>query len=286
LKFFVGGGALLDIELQRFFYAIGIPMMQGYGLTEASPVISANSLKKHKFGSSGIIAPQIQAKICDEKGKELLPGEKGEIVIRGENVMAGYWNNAEATQQTIIDGWLHSGDMGTIDKDGFLYVMGRFKSLLIANDGEKYSPEGIEEAISAHSPYIDQCMLYNNQNPYTVALIVINPDAIKKYIKEKHHQADDNIFYINSLKLIASEINEYRTGHKYDKMFPQRWLPVSVAVLDEPFTEENGLLNSTLKVVRGKIIEKYKERIEFLYTPEAKDICNSKNLEIISLLLK
>ncbi len=286
LKFFVGGGALLDIELQRFFYAIGIPMLQGYGLTEASPVISANSLEKCKFGSSGTIAKQIQLKICDENGKELAQGEKGEIVIRGENVMAGYWNNKEATEQTIIDNRLQTGDMGYVDKDGFLFVLGRFKCLLIADDGEKYSPEGIEEAIVGHSPYIEQCMLYNNQNPYTVALIVINAEAIKKWLKEKYHKFNEQDYITNSLKLIASEINEYRTGRKYDKMFPQRWLPVSIAVLEEPFSEENGLLNSTLKLVRGKVIEKYIERIQFLYTPEAKDICNSKNQEAISRSLK
>ena len=286
LKFFVGGGALLDIELQCFFYAIGIPMLQGYGLTEASPVISANSLKKLKFGSSGIVAPNIELKICNEKGESLPQGDKGEIVIRGENVMAGYWNNQEATRQTLVDNWLHTGDMGYVDKDGFLFVLGRFKSLLIADDGEKYSPEGIEEAIVGHSPFIEQCMLYNNQNPYTVALVVINPDAIKKLIRDKHHHNNAYDNYKNSLKLILSEINEYRSGHKYDKMFPQRWLPVSVAVLDEPFSEDNGLLNSTLKVVRGKVIEKFRDTIKFLYTPEAKDICNTKNLDIISRLLK
>lgn len=286
LKFFVGGGALLDIELQRFFYAIGIPMMQGYGLTEASPVISANSLNKHKFGTSGTVAGKIDLKICDEKGTELPVGQQGEIVIRGENVMAGYWHNQEATEKTIIDGWLHTGDMGYLDEVGFLYVLGRFKSLLIADDGEKFSPEGIEEAIVGHSKYIDQCMLYNNQNPYTIALIVPNKEAIKKWLKERHHPASDQDDIEASLKLIASEINEYRTGRKYGTMFPQRWLPVSIAILDEQFSEENGLLNSTLKLVRGKVTERYRERIQYLYTPEAKDICNIKNREAISLMLK
>ncbi len=128
LKFFVGGGALLDIELQRFFYALRIPMFQGYGLTEAAPVISANSLKKHKLGSSGFPAKNIEILICDDKGKELTAGENGEIVIRGENVMAGYWQNEEATSQTIIDGWLHTGDMGYLDSDGFLYVLAGLKA--------------------------------------------------------------------------------------------------------------------------------------------------------------
>ncbi len=281
LLFFVGGGALLDIELQNFFYATGIPMLQGYGLTEASPVISANSLKKHKLGSSGCIAENIEIKICDETGKELPTGKNGEIIIRGENVMAGYWRNREATGQTIIDGWLHTGDMGYLDDDGFLYVLGRFKSLLIADDGEKYSPEGIEEAIVSHSQYIDQCMLYNNQNAYTVALVVPNAEAIKTWLKSKHHLTTEEDKIISALKLIESEVGEFRKGKKYGNMFPQRWLPVSIAILDKPFSEENKLLNSTLKLVRSKVVELYSDRLKFLFTVEAKNIYNSTNREAL-----
>ncbi|MBN2261371.1 MAG: AMP-binding protein, partial [Prolixibacteraceae bacterium] len=112
LKFFIGGGALLDIELQRFFAAIGIPVMQGYGLSEASPVISSNALHAYKFGSSGRLVKYMDLKICDEKGNELPQGEKGEIVIRGGNVMKGYFKNDKATADTIKDGWLFTGDMG------------------------------------------------------------------------------------------------------------------------------------------------------------------------------
>jgi long-chain acyl-CoA synthetase len=285
MEFFVGGGALLDIELQRFFYAIGIPMFQGYGLTEASPIISANAVKRHKLGSSGFLVANMDLKICDNKGNGLAIGEKGEIVIRGENVMAGYWNNLEATQTTIIDGWLHTGDMGYMDNDGFLYVLGRFKSLLIGDDGEKYSPEGIEEAFISQSVFIDQCMLYNNQNPYTTAIIVPNKEAIKRWIKEKHVETHTSDIYKAVLKHIEGEINEYRAGKKYDKMFPQRWLPAAIAIIDEAFTEDNHMLNSTLKMVRGKVVEKYNERIKFLYTPEAKDICNSFNIEAIKKIL-
>lgn len=286
LKFFIGGGALLDIELQRFFYAIGIPMFQGYGLSEASPVISSNSERKAKLGSSGYLVSNLELKICDEKGNELPIGEKGEIVVRGENVMVGYWKNETATKETIRDGWLYTGDMGYMDKDGFLYVLGRFKSLLIADDGEKYSPEGIEEAFCDQSKYIDQCMLYNNQNPYTVALIVPSREALKKYLKEKHLDpaSDEGITAV--LKLIESEIAEYRTGRKYGNMFPQRWLPPAIGILDEPFTEDNHMLNSTMKMVRGKITEHYRDLLTFLYTPEAKDITNKRNKEAMKKLLQ
>ena len=180
LEFFIGGGALLDIELQRFFYAIGIPMFQGYGLSEAAPVISSNVPVSHKLGSSGKIVKNLEVKICDEHGRELPNGEKGEIVCRGENVMKGYWKNKRATREAIKDGWLYTGDMGYLDKDGFLYVLGRFKSLLIGSDGEKYSPEGIEEAFVEKSKFIEQVMLHNNQDSYTVALIVPNKENLKK----------------------------------------------------------------------------------------------------------
>jgi long-chain acyl-CoA synthetase len=185
LEFFVGGGALLDIELQRFFYAIGLPMLQGYGLTEAAPVISANSPAVHKLGSSGRVAAGIELAIRDDAGQELPVGQTGEIVIRGENVMSGYWKNERATREVLRDGWLYTGDLGFIDPDGFLFVLGRMKSLLIANDGEKYSPEVIEEAVVESSPLIDQLMLYNDQSPFTVALLVPNKEAILRQLVER-----------------------------------------------------------------------------------------------------
>jgi len=279
LDYIIGGGALLDIELQRFFYALGIPMYQGYGLSEASPVISSNSTAKHKLGSSGPLVNNMDLIICDEDGKELPPGIKGEIVIRGGNVMHGYWKNETATKDTIKDGWLHTGDMGYMDSDGFLYVLGRFKSLLIADDGEKFSPEGIEEAISEQSKYIDQCMLYNNQKPYTVALIVPNQHALKVHLEEKNLTADSDEGKRAVLNLLENEVNEYRTSGKFGRMFPQRWLPVAIGILEEGFNQDNGLMNSSMKIVRGKIMDRHQDLIDFLYTPEAKVVTNERNIE-------
>jgi len=283
LRFFVGGGALLDIELQRFFYAIGIPMFQGYGLSEATPVISTNGIKKHKLGSSGILVANLELKICDTEGMELPLGEKGEIVVKGENVMLGYWKNPEATKQTIIDGWLHTGDMGYMDKDGFLYVLGRFKSLLISSDGEKYSPEGIEEGICDKSKYIEQMMLYNNQNPYTVALVVPDKEQLKRYVEETKPDLswDSKEAKEIALMKIQEIINDYKGAGVYAGEYPERWLPAAIAVLPEAFTEQNQLLNSTMKMVRGKIEERYKDRLAYLYTPEGKNIVNSYNLEAL-----
>jgi len=175
--------------------------------------------------------------------------------------------------------------MGYMDKDGFLYVLGRFKSLLIADDGEKFSPEGIEEAFADNSKYIEQCMLYNNQNPYTVALIVPNKESIKKYVLDKGLDPKSQDAGIAVLKKIESEINEYRTGKKYASMFPQRWLPPAIAILDEAFTEDNHMMNSSMKIVRGKITDRFKKRLEHLYTPEAKDVCNPLNMETIRKIL-
>ncbi|MDX2414804.1 MAG: AMP-binding protein [Bacteroidales bacterium] len=281
LEYFVGGAALLDMELQRYFYAIGSPVYQGYGLSEASPIISANSKDKHKLGSSGVPVNNMEIKICDEDGNTRAVGEKGEIVIKGGNVMHGYWKNESATKEAIVDGWLHTGDLGYIDSDGFLYVLGRFKSLLISDDGEKYSPESIEEAMAEQSKYLDQCILYNNQNPYTVALIVPNQHSLKRYLDEKRITADSDEGKKTVLMLIENEVNEYRTNGKYGKMFPQRWLPVAIGVLDESFTEENGLVNATAKIIRGKVTEKHCDLIEYLYTPSAKAVSNELNIEAV-----
>jgi long-chain acyl-CoA synthetase len=285
LDFFIGGGALLDIDLQRFFYAIGMPMFQGYGLSEATPIISSNSLKKHKFGSSGHLVKYLELKICDENGKELAIGEKGEIVVKGENVMIGYWKNPKATSETIKNGWLHTGDMGYMDKDGFLYVLGRFKSLLIASDGEKYSPEGIEESLVQHSTLVDQIILYNNQNPYTTALLVPSKESLKRALNEKQIKHDSPEAEEEAIKLIYGEIRKFKIGGEMGNMFPERWLPTTFAILDENFSEQNGLINSTMKVVRGKVEEKYQDRINHLYTPEGKNYLNQKNRDIIRNLL-
>ncbi len=285
LQFFIGGGALLDIDLQRFFYAIGIPIYQGYGLSEASPVISSNGPDKHKLGSSGYLVSNLELKICDDEGKALPVGKKGEIVIRGENVMKGYWKNPTATAEALKDGWLHTGDMGYLDKDGFLYVLGRFKSLLIGNDGEKYSPEGIEEALVEQSRFIEQCMLYNNQNAYTTGLVYPNIPALKAAMKELNLTRETADYDKIALELIKTDIDQFLTGGKYENMFPGRWLPAAVGIMKEPFTEENRMLNSTMKMVRNRVVEHYKDLIDFLYTASGKDILNDRNMAAIRELM-
>lgn len=280
MQFFVGGGALLDIELQRYFYAIGMPIFQGYGLSEATPIICSNSRGHARFGSSGRTVKPMDIKICDEQGNSLPNGETGEIVIRGENVMAGYWKNPEATANTIREGWLHTGDRGYICKEDprFLYVTGRFKSLLISSDGEKYSPEGYEDSLTDNSKYIDGAVLYNNQSPYTVVIVVPNRNALAEAVKSKGIDplAEDGKQAM--LRIIHDECDSYRTGGRHAGLFPEKWLPAAIVVANEPFTEQNGMLNSTSKMVRRKVEAFYADRIEYAMTPEGKDLLNEKNV--------
>ncbi len=283
MKFFVGGGALLDIELQRFFCAVGMPMFQGYGLTEATPIICANSTGHARFGSSGRIVKPMDCVILDAEGKEVPHGTRGEIVIRGENVMAGYWKNPKATADTIIDGWLHTGDMGYIcpEDPEFLYVVGRFKSLLISSDGEKYSPEGFEDSITETSKWVNACVLHNNQKPFCVALFVPDKAALTE-AAQKHGldpASPEGKNYM--LDLIQADVDSYKKGGKHEGMFPERWLPSAIGLCDEEFTIANKMMNSTMKIVRGKVEEHYANLLDYLYTPEGKDIHNPRNLEAL-----
>ena len=280
MKFFVGGGALLDIDLQRYYYAIGIPMFQGYGLSEATPIISANSFEHHILGSSGCVVKPMEIKILDDNGKELGYGERGEICIKGENVMAGYWKNPKSTAETVIDGWLHTGDMGYMRDERFLYVVGRFKCLLISSDGEKYSPELIEESIGENSKYIENIILHNSQDPYTIALVVPHKDNLKAYVQSAKPGIDLESVEARTIMLekIQAEIDSYRKGGSNFGAFPERWLPAAVCVLPEPFTEQNHMMNSSMKVVRRVAESVYADRMAYAYTPEGKNIVNEKNL--------
>lgn len=286
LKFFIGGGALLDLEMQQFFYAIGLPIYQGYGLTEAAPVISSNTPEQHKLGSSGKPVKNLEIRIVDEKGNNLAEGHTGEIIVKGENVMKGYWKNETATRETIKNSWLYTGDLGHLDSDGFLHVQGRFKSLLIGNDGEKYSPEGIEETIIDTSPFINQIMLYNNQKPYTTALIYPNKAALKNALVNASINPFGEEGILESLFIIKSEIDQFYEGGKHEGLFAARWLPSAIGILDEPFSVENKMINSTLKLVRSNVVARYQPLLDSLYTADGKKIDNLNNKDALKKLLR
>lgn len=274
LRFFIGGGALLDKDLQKFYIGIGLPMFQGYGLSEATPVISTNTPDYYRFGSSGKLVEPIEVKICDSEGKELPLGEQGEIVVKGENVMVGYWKNPTATAETVKDGWLYTGDLGYMTAEGLLYVKGRFKSLLISSDGEKYSPEGIEEALVQLCPTIDQVMLYNNQSPTTSALIVPNKAVLVQMGFDLKSEEGRRA----AAQAVNADVAKFRKGGEFASMFPERWVPSSFILLKEPFSEQNQMINSTMKMVRGKIEKAYADKLEYVYTPEGKRVDNPQNL--------
>jgi long-chain acyl-CoA synthetase len=237
------------------------------------------------MGASGSIPENLEIRICNDEGLELPTGERGEIVIRGENVMKGYWKNEEATAETIRDGWLFTGDMGYMDKDGFLYVLGRYKSLLIADDGEKYSPEGIEEAFSDQSEFISQCLLHNNQNPYTVALVYPEPEALKRFLKTRGMEPGSEEAIDACLALVDEEIRAYRANGKYGDMFPQRWIPATIGILPEGFTVENKLMNPSMKMIRPRVEQHYDDLLEFLLTPESKKVANQRNRAVMKQVL-
>ena len=156
----------------------------------------------------------------------------------------------------------------------------RFKSLLIAADGDKYSPEGYEDNLCEISKYIDQCIIHNNQNPYTMALVVPNKDALKRDLP-KGLDPESKEGKEAMLRMIQADMDSYRPGGKHQGMFPEKWLPAAVAVLPEAFTEQNGLVNSTSKVVRGKVEKRWADRIEYAYTTEGKALLNPKNMESV-----
>ncbi len=231
LKAFVSGGGALDKEIGEFLNAIGLPTLQGYGLTETSPVVSCNPIHKIKVETVG---PPF-------KGNQVKIAEDGEILVKGENVMLGYWNKKEETQKVIKDGWLYTGDIGELDsQDGYLKITDRKKDIIVSAGGDNISPAKIENQLS-NSPEIDQCMVYGDGKNYLVALIV--PSKEFKENKEKINE-------------IVNEINKNLTLVEKIKKFN---------LINENFSIENGLLTPTMKVKRNKVIVKYQNVLENFY---------------------
>ncbi len=276
IRFCVGGGAFLDIKQQQFFAALGVPVYQGYGLTEAAPIISSNTPRRHKFGTSGIIGPSVQCNIMDENGAEVSQGTMGHITITGENVMLGYYKNPEATAEVLSDGRLWTGDLGYMDEEGFLYVIGRAKALLIREDGEKYSPEEIEEAITMSTDLFDQLMVWCDHKKYTTALVTLEETRVKNLITRKSLHSAEAL-----LEVLIEEFYRFKSDPRAKKV-QSAWVPSVFQILEEPFSEQNGTINSTMKLVRHKVAEVYKEYIEYSYALEGSSTINKRNLSFIA----
>lgn len=280
IRFCVGGGALLDVKQQEFFAAFGVPIFQGYGLTEAAPIISSNTPSKHKFGTSGILAPTVECRILRPDGSECAIGETGEIVIRGENVMKGYFHNPEASAKALRDGALYTGDLAYMDPDGFLVVVGREKALLIAADGEKYSPEEIEEAIGTSTDCFSQIMAYNEQNKYTAGVVSLETARVERLIKAEKISSADVL-----LDRLTEEFFRFKSDPKA-KRVPANWIPATFLIVPEGFSDKDGTVNSTMKLVRHRVAKVHAEGIQYLYTPEGSRPGNPRNLEALRTLFK
>jgi long-chain acyl-CoA synthetase len=281
LGFCIGGGALLDNAQQDFFYALGTPIFQGYGLTEATPIISINCEHTHKLGTSGKVFGSMKCRIVKPDGTDAKMGEKGEILIQGLNVMKGYFKNPEETARTIENGWLHTGDMGFIDEDGFLTVSGRAKALLISFNGEKYSPEGIEEAIVNSNELVAQVMIHNDHCRYTTAIITLNRQKVEKLIRDRKITEPETL-----LKYVKEELFRFKHTSQYAGFFPEKWLPATFRVVEESFTEQNQMINSTMKMVRYKIVETYQNLIDEMVAPDGNKINCSHNLNVMRGLIE
>ncbi len=231
LKAFVSGGGALDKEIGEFLNSIGLPTLQGYGLTETSPVVSCNPIHNIKIETVGPPFKGNKVKIADD----------GEILVKGENVMLGYWNKKEETDKVIKDGWLHTGDIGEINpEDGYLKITDRKKDIIVSSGGDNISPAKIENMIT-NEIEIDQCMVYGDKKNYLVALIVPNKEFLKE--KEKINKIIENL---NKKLTLPEKIKK-------------------IQLIDENFSIENGLLTPTMKVKRKKVTEKYKKELEKLY---------------------
>ena len=230
LKTFVSGGGALDKDVGVFLNAIGLPTLQGYGLTETSPVVSCNPIHDIRVETVG---PPF-------KGNQVRIAEDGEIIVKGENVMLGYWNNAEETKKVLKDGWLHTGDIGVFD-EGYLKITDRKKDILITPGGDNISPVKIENELS-NSSFIDQSIVYGDNKPYLVALLVLSDEHLNATQEELEKEID-------KVNLNLSKIENIK------KFF----------VIKEKFSIENGMLTPTLKLKRYKIVQKYKNEFEKLY---------------------
>ena len=256
LKFFVSGGAPLSPEIAKFFYAAGLPILEGYGLTETSPVISANTLEEIRLGSVGKAFPDVEVKIADD----------GEIMTRGPHVMQGYYKDDEATRAAISpDGWFATGDVGAMDKDGFLSILDRKKDIIVTAGGKNVAPQPIENRFKMDK-FLSECCLVGDKRRYIAALLVPNFENLLRYAKEH------DIIYTSLTGLVADPRiqNLYqRRVDKYNAELARFEQVKRFALLDQEMTIDGGELTPSMKVKRNKIEERYRELIDSLYEEAA-----------------
>jgi long-chain acyl-CoA synthetase len=253
LRWAVSGGAPLSRDIAEFFHAAGILLLEGYGLTETCPALTFNRPDRFKFGSVGQTLPGVQLRIAGD----------GEILARGPNIATlGYFKQAEATREVFdTDGWFHTGDIGTIDGDGFLTITDRKKDLIVTAGGMNIAPQNIENLLKA-DPFISQVMVYGDRRPYPVALITVNPDELSKFAREQGILTNDAAVVVKHPKVVE------RVGRTVEEKNTQLQSYAKIkrfTVLAIDFTLDGGELTPTLKVKRKVVSQKYKDAIEELY---------------------
>jgi long-chain acyl-CoA synthetase len=250
VRFFISGGAPLNPEIAKFFYAAGLPILEGYGLTETSPVIAVNSLEELRLGSVGRPIPGVEVRIAED----------GEILTRGPNVMQGYYERPDATREAIdADGWFHTGDIGELD-DGFLRITDRKKDIIVTAGGKNIAPQPIENKVKANA-FVLNAVMVGDRRRFPIMLVVPDQEAVKQWAGKRNLTVDP----ADLLKMpdVVAKIETEVMGSLRDLASYE--MPKKLLLLDHDFTIEGGELTPTLKVKRRIVEEKYKARIDALY---------------------
>jgi len=252
VRAFISGGAPLSPDVARFFIAAGLPLYEGYGLTETSPVIAANTQSAWRIGTVGRPIPGVEVRL----------DAHGEILTRGPHVMKGYWNRPEATAEVLdADGWLHTGDIGVIDDDGFVRITDRAKNLIVTAGGKNIAPQPIENAV-AMSPYVAQVVMLGDRRPYPILLVFPEFENLARWATEQGIDAADRELLVADPRV--RELFERETLGRLTDL-ARFEVPKKILVLPDEPTVESGLLTPTMKMRRRRIEERYAERIEELY---------------------
>jgi long-chain acyl-CoA synthetase len=252
IKLALTGAAPIDIDILSFFHACGVWVLEGYGMTETSAVATLNTIEEHRLGTVGKPLPGCIVKIADD----------GEILMSGPNIFAGYYRDEESTKATLTDdGWLHSGDLGEVDGDGYLSITGRKKDLIITSSGKNVSPSNIEQALQL-SRWVSQAVVYGDRRPYLTALLTLDPDELKA-LAEKVGAADASGAALASNDDVREEIQ--LAVDEANKRFARIEQVKRFAILERDLTQENGELTPSLKIKRNVVYERYADRFKALY---------------------
>jgi long-chain acyl-CoA synthetase len=255
IRFFVSGAAPLSADIAKFFYSAGLPVIEGYGLTESSPVLTLNPLEKIKLGTVGRVVPGVELKIAAD----------GEIFARGPNIMQGYYKLPDATRETVdAEGWLHTGDIGEIDSDGYLKITDRKKELIKTAGGKYIAPQPIEGMIKRNK-FVANAVLYGDRRKFPIVLVVPNYDTLERWAKERSLSYGSRAELIG-LADVKAKVEREVMGSLRD--LAKFEMPKKVVLIEQDFTIEAGELTPTLKVKRRVVEKRYKELIDRAYTAE------------------